>query len=614
MKTRFLLPLLLCVTVQAGIFAQTAAPDENADEGRNENPAGRYYLWARQAVDEGRWDEALAALQRADDYADVSSDVSFLLAQVLEHEGENRRAVLNALNRAISAGLWARHTAAEAKIMAARYLIALRDYSGALSFLAAVPESADAAVLRLDALKGMLGNSAAAGDISGSAAVRGAEFRKAMLETMDRYPRDPRPLRIFFHYAVGTIPAGEEFPLNAAEDSGAADRYLMELALKRLPLLLELDPELAWLAAPFIRDTNEAFRLVAAYRTGSLAPLSKENFTPAPASIPAALNLGVISDTEAAEEIFGNGAIADNGRVIDRDLIFQAGGLLRGEDGRELFAQKLLVFSGAITADDDQDGFPESSARYAGGALMEYSRDDDQDGITDMFVSFAGGEPQWARVTLLPDQDGKSRSALIHWEKYPAVLRAELDSDVYIPRPGEFRFAPLMFTEMPGSEKYAGLLYPQPETREPRLTRGNLVFYSLQIQRPGAEFAGAVEWTDIDQGIPWRSTEILNGQVVSVTEYEEGIPALRRVDLDLDSRMETTRRFRKTETSSMDGLESRVTVELTESDWNGDGLYEYAEEYLPDGSVVYSWDMDGSGIRNYSETRNGNQNNESEQK
>jgi hypothetical protein len=31
------------------------------------------------------------------------------------------------------------------------------------------------------------------------------------------------------------------------------------------------------------------------------------------------------------------------------------------------------------------------------------------------------------------------------------------------------------------------------------------------------------------------------------------------------------------------------------------------EVYLPDGSVVYSWDMDGSGTMNYSEQEDGNQ-------
>jgi hypothetical protein len=379
----------------------------------------------------------------------------------------------------------------------------------------------------------------------------------------------------------------------------------MELALRRLPYLLETDPELAWKAAPFISDTQEAFRLVAAYRTGSLTQLRWENFRPDPASIAVALNLGVIDDTLAVEELFSpdpqSGAVSTN--VLDRDNILSVGRLLRGEKGRNLFFQKLLSFTGIITADDDKDGFPESRAVYLNGVLQEYSLDADQDRREEMFISFSGGAPQWTRTMLLPEQNTYENPVLILWERYPSVLRAELDGAVYIPRPGEFQFEPVRLAELSGGIDFPGLLYPQPESRQSGLSRRTLVYYSLQIQRPSAEFKDAVEWIDIDRGIPWRAVEMLNGRMVSITEYEQGRPVLQRVDLDGDSRMETLRRFRRMDHSAEDALFFQKIPERSESDWNGDGLYEYSEEYLLDGSVVYSWDMDGSGIRDYSEIR-----------
>jgi hypothetical protein len=36
---------------------------------------------------------------------------------------------------------------------------------------------------------------------------------------------------------------------------------------------------------------------------------------------------------------------------------------------------------------------------------------------------------------------------------------------------------------------------------------------------------------------------------------------------------------------------------LSESDWNQDGYYEYGEEYLPDGTVLRSLDLDLDGVR-----------------
>jgi hypothetical protein len=124
-----------------------------------------------------------------------------------------------------------------------------------------------------------------------------------------------------------------------------------------------------------------------------------------------------------------------------------------------------------------------------------------------------------------------------------------------------------------------------------------------------------VEWIDLDRGIPLRAVEILNGRPVSVTEFVMGKPVSQRADLDRDSRMETIRRFRAAAVAPDDGaapssgdatwedpLDYKKVVEFSESDWNGDGIFETSEEYLLDGSVVYSWDMDGDGVREYSET------------
>ncbi|MDR3276424.1 MAG: hypothetical protein LBT11_04320, partial [Treponema sp.] len=68
---RPLLPVLLFAAVVALLPAQTG--DEAAAE--------RYAEWAAGAMAEGRWTEALEALERAQDFAAVSSDLSYMLAQ-----------------------------------------------------------------------------------------------------------------------------------------------------------------------------------------------------------------------------------------------------------------------------------------------------------------------------------------------------------------------------------------------------------------------------------------------------------------------------------------------------------------------------------------------------
>ncbi|MDR1586791.1 MAG: hypothetical protein LBS57_04980 [Treponema sp.] len=619
MNPRRLLPVLLFAMLIPGASAQVrgAFPGEGPaplEEPGDAAAADRYLLWAEQAIAEGRRKEALAALERASAFSDVSSDLSYLLAKARRHEGESGGAVLEALGRALEAGRWRRYSAAGARLLEAEELITLRNYSGALATLAGVLDSADAAILRLSALRGLSDT---------------AEFRRLMAEALDRYPRDPRPAKIFFSYARDRIPEQGE-------------QALMDTALRRLPFLLDSDPDLAWMAAPFMRDTEEARRLVSAYRAGGLsaralpspeAPaeaVKSPEFRSNPGYIPASLNLGLIDDIEAVEELFSPapraGASPAAETSLDKELIIEVSDLLRSAEGRSLFAEKLLTFSGIITGDGDRDGFPETRCVYREGIIRDFYYDADQDRLAELYISFnAGGDPLLAEQVILPDtgavrdnsppagqglplKDGDRTKALIFWESYPGVLRAELGGVTYIPRPGGFQFAPIRFIELAASARYAGLLYPQTENQYPRTSRRSLVSSSVVIRRPSAEFKGAVEWIDLDRGVPLRATEILNGRTVSVTEFVNGRRALQRVDLDLDSRMETLRRFRASPDASDAAaaetpVDYRRIVEYVESDWNGDGVFETSEEYREDGSVVYSWDMDEDGVREYSETR-----------
>ena len=113
----------------------------------------------------------------------------------------------------------------------------------------------------------------------------------------------------------------------------------------------------------------------------------------------------------------------------------------------------------------------------------------------------------------------------------------------------------------------------------------------------------------MERGIPLQAEEkpygeILEGGTYSVTQFENGFPVIQHIDLDLDGRKETIRRFRRPPPGAWDFLEYRRLIASSESDWSGDGRYITKEVYRQDGSVVYSFDIDGSGELNYSETRN----------
>jgi hypothetical protein len=363
----------------------------------------------------------------------------------------------------------------------------------------------------------------------------------------------------------------------------ADDIALIDIAMRRLPFLIDLDPELAWMAASFSGDLAEARRLVSAYRAGSYAARPSD-FKPNPASLVPALNLGLLDDMDAIEELFSSA-------VIDVDLIINVGNLFRSEEGRDRLAERLHTFTGSITEDEDRDGYIESHVVYRQGILHEYYYDFEQNepllerGRGVLFIRFDSGSPQWADFTVQPMAQLISKVS-IFWERYPAVQRAELENEKYLYAPRDFQFAPVQFIEIGASNAVAGLLFPRRNHLAPELNRLMLGSFAASIQRPSVEFEGGVEHVYLVRGIPVRAEDMLNGKIVSITEFENGRPVIRRMDLDLDGRMETIRRFR-----------AEGQIASSESDWTGDGSFSSAELYQEDGSVVYSLDIDGSGMR-----------------
>jgi hypothetical protein len=568
------LPILWFLAVLIPLAAQNPEPAA-APAGTGDTAAAELYIdWATAALTDGRWAAAEAALERARDFAGVSSDISYLLALVRSHENRPCGAILDAVLRSLDTNRWNRYTPAQARFLEAETLLRVRAFTEALRVISLIPDAeaerrgADIACLRLRALLGL-------GDIPA--------FRSAMAQALERYPRDTGPARILLRYAADkAVPEGGE-------------RDFVDTVLKRLPMLLDEDPELAYLAAPFIRDTEEARRLVSAYRaaggTGSEA-------------IPFALNLGVIDETMATEELFRQS-------VLNKDLILAVWKLLRTSDSQENFKRNLILFSGVIQEDGDQDGYAETRTRYGNGIIEEYSYDADQDGLFEWRIFWSAGIPIRAEIALSPESGVQGAAGLpledrdfagvsLLWERYPALLRAGIGGLTYGFNPWEFSFAPFLIAEIPGNDG-TGLLYPERDPLGARLTGRALASFAATIERPSREFRGAVERITLKRGIPLRAAEYMESRRVSVSEFFQGRLTIQRVDLDLDGRLETIRRFRpEAENPGQEGPFAYAAVlESSESDWDGDGIYETGEEYLPDGSTVRSWDLDKDGNREY---------------
>jgi len=564
-RRRWFVQVCIGVLLAGSLAAQTGG-DATGDGA----VAEKYVQWSLAALEEGRWAEAEQALERAGDFADVSSDASYLLALVRFRLDRPLGAVLEAARRAGEARRWSRYGPEQGLLLEARALIALRSFADALDALSVLSSGADADWLRAMALQGL---------------PDGAAFRRHLRAALEAYPMDPRFARLVLEYAARRLP-------------GEGDRALVDTVLKRLPVLAAVDPALGYLAAPFVPDVQTRRRMVAAYRALGV---------PEAASIPAALELGLIDDDTAIAELYSGSA------AIEAALVRRVWLLLRGDDARQALIRAALAYSGALTADADRDGRPEARVFYRRGELERYDYDGDQDGIAELSIEFADEAPRQARVAVYgkaeegaparPAAPDEPAMALVRWQQYPLVEEVELRSVRYVPGPGTFAFAPVRLDSLLSAADAPLPRYPEREAAQPVLTERSLVSFSAYLERPSPRSAASLERIDLLRGIPQRLVETRGGQVLGILEFERGRPIRQRLDADADGRLETRRRFDPSPWPADGFFDPRDQRDYagyatsSESDWDGDGKYEYGERRLPDGGVEGSWDLDGDGVR-----------------
>ncbi|MDR2098329.1 MAG: hypothetical protein LBP37_07405 [Spirochaetaceae bacterium] len=530
-------------------------PDDSAASGE-EAIAARYAEWAANAFGEKRLPQAEAFLLRAADYASVSSDLSYLLALVKKELLAPARETLAAARLALATGRWTLYSREDALYIEAWALVRLGRYNDALNALSELDENERTAELRLLALCQLPG---------------AANFETALGEALERYPHDPVFPRILFRRAAGrALPAAR-----------GRERELVDTALKRLPALLKVDGDLIIYAAPFMADRDEARRRLAAWRESGGAGREARI-----AALPICLETGVIGEDEAIDGLFAVSAVLPE---FDRDTLLDVWKLLRTDEARDEFQRRLLAFSGVITVDGNGDGVVNARAEYRNGTLISYSLDNDQDGIDELLIVFESGWPVSAELAYTDGpasagiyETGKIDKIFIVWGNYPALSEAARGKTRYFFRPMEFSYPAVSFETLGGP---AGILMPEPDTGAEMFTDYLAIAHAYRIEQPGGDFPGGIERIECSGGVISSVKEYLNERLVAETRYEKGLPVYQRIDLDLDGRMETVRRFKRTGNSfstpdgaaAPGGLPAESAIEVIESDWDGDGFDEYRE-------------------------------------
>lgn len=460
--------------------------------------ADRYFRYALTAAERGAWEEAEKTLIRSLDYADVSSDIPYLLAVARRRLSRPVSSALAAVRLSLAASRFRQYSREEAILLQADCLVVMRAFEEARMVLALLPNGPDRLYLSIKAAAGLADWN---------------RFRELLRTAIEAHPHDPRFLRLLFKHA-GPGPGA------------SLDARLMDVALKRLPFLIEADPVLTVWAAPFIADLAERKRVIAAYRAAAPDPVA--------ASLPLAVSLGLLDEEDAASELF---AAAE----IDISVLRSLHAALRSPRAREKVTSLLKAFAGTIVDDSDGDEVAETTIAYRDGLPVSLSYDADQDGLMELTLEFADGLPIHGRVAFGVDSAGDRSYADLTWERFPFVASTRAAAAVYYFPPAGFPFAPVRFAPI---LPYASVLYPEIESPLARLTERSLLSFASALERAGTLAPGAIERIEYRAGVPLRAVETVGGITASITDFEDGYPVLTRLDRDLDGRFDATKRYR----------------------------------------------------------------------
>jgi hypothetical protein len=342
-------------------------------------------------------------------------------------------------------------------------------------------------------------------------------------------------VRILFAYAA-TI-----------KNPDTADRKLIDTVLKRLSSLLETDADLAYIAAPFISDTDYARKLITAWRSERQGAVPIE-------SLPVSLKLGAIDESTAIDELFRPDLPASR-RIIDKNILTEVYEQLR--TNKLEFKKDLITFSGTLT--EGRDGIIETETVYEYGLIESWK----SHAYGEATVTFPGGEPAGAEFPFVFDSEkNQSGKVSLLYEKYPSVIEAKLNETTFYFIPMNFFYPVLTFSDLCEPN---GLLYPQ-RNSELAVINENILFANAYIVvTKSKNFDTGLERFELSSGVIQYSSEYVDNKIVSYKNYKNGIPTLEKIDLDLDGRMETTVYYDVREDGS-------VVAKRIESDWNGDGI------------------------------------------
>lgn len=575
------------------IFDLGAQNISNSAVVANRRTAVRYLQLAKQNASEKLWAEADSNAKMGLAYDDKIADLWYLRAVSQMNLGEKKSAVIPLVETALTQAEWVDYNRDGARILYSDILCSCRQFVQALSVLDSEPfiYSADAEYIRAKAYY----------SIGDSESVKKARSR---LDAARRiYPADSRFAELFYTYEYQLLRKNNFI---SGEVRSLADAFSL-----MVPLYKNMNAEVEIYAAIFASDEkvgkkeSKKVRMLRAFNSRKLK---------SPLYAIEALKAGLIDEDSALDYFY---QFSD--KSVDLFILEDFASLLKDEQAKKEFSEYLNSYNGLITIDTDSDLTSNLTVAYKRGRPEIISYDNNQDDENEWISNCDFGVP--LKISL-------AENALeLEYSAWPYIYAANYrmpqnHADLRFVLIAEtLSWTPFLIESDKSINSSLGIDFFIPVLLKTSNTVSgqNLLRSALSYSIPSKERDGAVIQVSLLNGVAQIASYSVGEKIYALTQFENGIPVSRKLDVDGDGLFETSEYYGFSNDGSENFIstsdEMQIMINLFGSPASGTGFYvkkitvdrnvdtipDFTEEYLPatEGAKIpgkiSSWDTDGDG-------------------
>ena len=550
-------------------------PQNLSSSAANRKTAVRYLKVAEQYLASKNWTEAASNAQLGLAYDDSISDLWYISSLSKKSLNEPLYKIIPSVKKSLDCADWVDYNKDSARVFYADLLSSTRQAEKAIDILDAEPfiYSADAEYIRSKSYY-MLNDF--------------AQARNRIDAARRIYPDDMRFAELFFKFEYANGGRNEE-------NEKLADIFISSLSFYKNP-----GTDLEILAAVFATGQKK-LRMLKSFNARNLR---------SPLYAVAALEDSSLLTEEKALDYFYSFC----NDSIDFDLLLKFSSLLKNEQNKNNFAEYLNQYNGTIYKDTDGDLIYNLTVEYSRGRPQKIVYDGNQDELEDWTSDCDFGVPYKLYLA-----DGNIELEYANWPfVQKTVYKDENLSDgykiIFNLLPEEFSWTPFLIAadETIKNNFDFDFFVPVVKEKQNPVSAVELLQSSSSYEIPSKERKNASITVSLFNGKNQIARYFQNGKMYAQTQFYNGLPDFRTVDMDGDGLFETTETYgyKKGQNfnSKDDELQiiqnlfgessenSGIYVKMIQIDLNGDTIPDYTEEYTAGEGKIASWDFDGDGM------------------